>query len=432
MNGAERQGSRGIKQPAAHRGGSGFRVAGRQQRLRHRDPPDAESDKLADVLGRNAANRKQRAASRSDRRSEIAVSEHAMVELGRRREAGADAEMGCAPGMPCGELRTGVGRESDPCSRPELRARQLDGKIVLAEVDAGHQVAKLGGRIDIVVHQHRYPAGRELCREASPGGDALRGRRSLHSQLHKVDTAVQKRFEVSGQPTSADRRIEKQLEVARRDVRIKNYTHTAIPPRFDRQFDASTSQRPGAEDSLTNEGAPGRSGDRGTEFANPPPRTFERNTTRPLTERSGSIAMALQGHDKLRLLVADDDANLREALGEFFSREGFAVELAASGLEAIALLQQRLFDVSVLDGHMPGLTGPQVLRRLLADFGPAAIPPTLLVSSDIAIEAWVREQFGVGKSMASAVGFVSKPIRLDALRRSIQQLLGRPPAHPFH
>ena len=141
--------------------------------------------------------------------------------------------------------------------------------------------------------------------------------------------------------------------------------------------------------------------------------------------------MALQGHDKLRLLVADDDANLREALGEFFSREGFTVELASSGLEAIALLQQRLFDVSVLDGHMPGLTGPQVLRRLLADFGPAAIPPTLLVSSDITIEAWVREQFGVGKSMASAVGFVSKPIRLDALRRSIQQLLGRPPAQPF-
>ena len=76
--------------------------------------------------------------------------------------------------------------------------------------------------------------------------------------------------------------------------------------------------------------------------------------------------MEPQANDKLRLLVADDDANLREALGEFFAREGFAVELAASGLEAIELLRQRFFDVSVLDGHMPGLTGPQVLRRLLA------------------------------------------------------------------
>ena len=131
--------------------------------------------------------------------------------------------------------------------------------------------------------------------------------------------------------------------------------------------------------------------------------------------------------DPLHLLVADDDANLREALGEFFSREGFEVALAASGTEAIELLRQRSFDVSVLDGHMPGLTGPQVLRRLLADRGLAALPPTLLVSSDITIEAWVREQFGVGAGAISPVGFVPKPFRLDALRRSIQQLLGRPP-----
>ncbi len=138
--------------------------------------------------------------------------------------------------------------------------------------------------------------------------------------------------------------------------------------------------------------------------------------------------MELQANDKLRLLVADDDQNLREALGEFFAREGFAVELAASGLEAIDLLQRRLFDVSVLDGHMPGLTGPQVLRRLLADRGLAAIPPTVLVSSDVAIETWVREQFGARDGVPSTVGFLSKPIRLDALRRSIQLLLGRPPA----
>lgn len=135
---------------------------------------------------------------------------------------------------------------------------------------------------------------------------------------------------------------------------------------------------------------------------------------------------------KLRLLVADDDANLREALGEFFAREGFAVQLAASGLEAIEFLRRRLFDVSVLDGHMPGLSGPQVLRRLLDDAGPAAIPPTVLVSSDVSIETWVREQFGLGEGglPAGGVGFVPKPIRLVALRRSIRLLLARQPPFP--
>lgn len=147
---------------------------------------------------------------------------------------------------------------------------------------------------------------------------------------------------------------------------------------------------------------------------------------------------------KIRLLVADDDASLREALGEFFAREGYAVQLAASGLEAIEFLRRRSCDVSVLDGHMPGLTGPQVLRQLLRDAGPAAIPPTLLVSSDASIEAWVRDQFtgavlgsgALGPSGAfhgplhGIVGFVPKPFRLDALRRSLEALLQRHPPLP--
>ncbi len=142
---------------------------------------------------------------------------------------------------------------------------------------------------------------------------------------------------------------------------------------------------------------------------------------------------------KIRLLVADDDASLREALGEFFAREGYSVQLASSGLEAIEFLRRRLCDVSVLDGHMPGLTGPQVLRRLLQDAGPAAIPPTLLVSSDASIEAWVREQFAgflmggaaqAARDAASLVGFVPKPFRLDALRRSLEMLLRRHPPFP--
>jgi CheY-like chemotaxis protein len=142
---------------------------------------------------------------------------------------------------------------------------------------------------------------------------------------------------------------------------------------------------------------------------------------------------------RIRLLVADDDASLRETLGEFFAREGYSVQLAASGLEAIEFLRRRLCDVSVLDGHMPGLTGPQVLRQLLCDAGPAAIPPTLLVSSDASIGAWVHEQFGATSGFAAgaaglsgAIGFVPKPFRLAALRHSLEQLLeGHPPLPPL-
>jgi hypothetical protein len=62
-----------------------------------------------------------------------------------------------------------------------------------------------------------------------------------------------------------------------------------------------------------------------------------------------------------------------------------------------------------------------------------AIPPTVLVSSDISIETWVREEFlrfgrfGTSSGWpACGIEFVPKPIRLDALRRTIQLLLARP------
>lgn len=140
--------------------------------------------------------------------------------------------------------------------------------------------------------------------------------------------------------------------------------------------------------------------------------------------------MTVSFHGKLRILIADDDVGQREALGEYFVREGFAVQLAGSGLEAVELLRRLTFDLSVLDGHMPGLTGPEVLRRLNAIAGPAAIPPTVLVSSDTAIELWVREQIGAPAFATAALDFVPKPIRLEALRRSIEALLGGRPPRP--
>jgi DNA-binding NtrC family response regulator len=75
----------------------------------------------------------------------------------------------------------------------------------------------------------------------------------------------------------------------------------------------------------------------------------------------------LSDQPKIELLLADDDADFRGSAARRFRRRGFNVEEAASGDEALALLNKRSFDVALLDMMMPGLSGVEVLDRIAAE-----------------------------------------------------------------
>ncbi|HXK20475.1 MAG TPA: ATP-binding protein, partial [Polyangiaceae bacterium] len=66
----------------------------------------------------------------------------------------------------------------------------------------------------------------------------------------------------------------------------------------------------------------------------------------------------------LRVLVAEDNEFNSMLLESLLTRRGHSVELATSGLEALACLQARTFDVLLLDLHMPDLDGFQVIARI--------------------------------------------------------------------
>lgn len=66
-----------------------------------------------------------------------------------------------------------------------------------------------------------------------------------------------------------------------------------------------------------------------------------------------------------KLLIADDDRDFRESLGEVFARRGYKTELAADGLEALEIVQAtQEFHLVILDVHMPRLTGLQALEEI--------------------------------------------------------------------
>lgn len=93
----------------------------------------------------------------------------------------------------------------------------------------------------------------------------------------------------------------------------------------------------------------------------------------------GGVAMtpAGQGPSKHadRVLVVDDDAEIREALSAVLRDLGFQVESAGDGVQALARLRQKPCDVILSDLHMPRLDGAELIRELrrAADAPPVVI-----------------------------------------------------------
>lgn len=66
------------------------------------------------------------------------------------------------------------------------------------------------------------------------------------------------------------------------------------------------------------------------------------------------------------ILVVDDDVGLRKAVRRVLVAQGFEVETAGDGVEALARLGARSFDLVVLDVMMPGQDGIEVCEQLRA------------------------------------------------------------------
>jgi len=80
----------------------------------------------------------------------------------------------------------------------------------------------------------------------------------------------------------------------------------------------------------------------------------------------------------MRILVIDDEKNLRESIVEYLSLEKIEAVAASSGEEGQVLLQREVFDAVVLDLKMPGISGIELLRWI-RDAGPEV--PVIMMSA---------------------------------------------------
>ncbi len=118
----------------------------------------------------------------------------------------------------------------------------------------------------------------------------------------------------------------------------------------------------------------------------------------------------------MRLLVVDDEPAVRDALARALRLEGYEVELAADGREALAALAERPADAVVLDVLMPGLDGLEACRRLRAS---GDRTPVLMLTARVDVSDRVA---GLD---AGADDYLPKPFALDELLARVRALLRR-------
>ena len=95
------------------------------------------------------------------------------------------------------------------------------------------------------------------------------------------------------------------------------------------------------------------------------------------------------------VLIVDDDAAMRDALGEAVRDLGYDLQEAASGAEALRLLDAHPIDAVLLDLRMPGMDGLEVLRRIRA----RAHPPPVTVLTAHATAANTIQAMRLGASI---------------------------------
>jgi CheY-like chemotaxis protein len=123
------------------------------------------------------------------------------------------------------------------------------------------------------------------------------------------------------------------------------------------------------------------------------------------------------------ILVVDDDPTIRMMFAKALGSVG-AVETANNGIEALVKLRAKAYSAVLLDWHMPGVDGANVLHTVRAKAGPNGHTPVIVVTADPTMSARTTAMHD------GAVYFLNKPVSIATLIVLVKGLLSKKPASP--
>ena len=115
-----------------------------------------------------------------------------------------------------------------------------------------------------------------------------------------------------------------------------------------------------------------------------------------------------------KILVVDDEKDIRDVLSNFLGEKGYEVILASNGEEALELVERVDPQVILLDVNMPGIDGIETCRRLKANEKSRTIPIIMITAfQDREIEAYLE----------GADDFVVKPFNMVEISFRVESML---------
>ena len=118
-----------------------------------------------------------------------------------------------------------------------------------------------------------------------------------------------------------------------------------------------------------------------------------------------------------RILIVEDKATSRELLRTVLEQQGYAVEEARDGEEALRKISQHLPDLVLMDLHMPARNGFEVMEEIRKN-------PRLQTLPVVAVTASAMQGDREKALAAGFTSYISKPVSLVQLRLEVSRLLG--------
>jgi type IV pilus assembly protein PilB len=134
----------------------------------------------------------------------------------------------------------------------------------------------------------------------------------------------------------------------------------------------------------------------------------------PATVRA---AVAAEHSGKPRILLADDDPQMRKLVRSILERDGYEITEAVDGLDALEQMESKSFDLMILDVDMPRLDGLGVLEELRARVSTSGVPVIVLTARSDDTESRVLD--------LGAQDFLSKPVQAQSLQSRVKAVLRR-------
>ena len=129
-------------------------------------------------------------------------------------------------------------------------------------------------------------------------------------------------------------------------------------------------------------------------------------------------AEAVRERVRHKILVVEDEADIRELLRYSLNQEGYAVEEAADGAEALERIARRAPDLVMLDLMLPRMSGLEICRRLRSDPETARLPVIVVTAKGAEVDRVLGLEMG-------ADDYVVKPFSPREVVARVKALLRR-------